>query len=49
LLRELPNPCETAGELYDRLLISTVPQADPKLRQAMLVGRGRRSNRPAPR
>jgi len=45
LLRELPDPCETCGEVLDYFVEHGVPKADPKLRQAMLAGRGRRSNR----
>jgi predicted CopG family antitoxin len=45
ILRELPDPCLTAGELLDRLESMEVPKADPKLRAAMLAGRGR-SHRP---
>lgn len=45
ILRELPEPCETAGEIEDYFRDHPVPKADPKLRQAMLRGRGRRSNR----
>ena len=45
ILREMPDPCETAGELLDRLESIEVPKADPILRAAMLAGRGRRSNR----
>ena len=46
LLRELPDPCETAGELLDHVTKEGVPPANPKLRGAMLEGRGRRSHRP---
>jgi hypothetical protein len=45
ILREMPDPCETAGELLDRLESMQVPKADPRLRVALLAGRGRRSNR----
>ncbi len=45
VLREMPDPCETAGELLDRLENMEVPKADPNLRATMLAGRGRRSNR----
>jgi predicted CopG family antitoxin len=45
LLRELPDPCETCGEVLDYFEKQGVPKADPKLRQAMLEGRGRRSKR----
>ena len=46
LLRELPDPCDTAGELLDHFTKEGVPKANPKLRDAMLKGRGRRSHRP---
>lgn len=46
ILRELPDPCETAGELLERLERESVPKANPKFEAAMLAGRGRRSNRP---
>ena len=45
ILRELPNPCFTAGELLDRLEAEGGPPADPKLRATWRAGRGRRSNR----
>jgi len=45
ILRELPNPRDTAGELLDRLEGLQLPKADPKLRAAVLAGRGRRSKR----
>lgn len=45
ILRELPNPCDTAGELLDRLEGLQLPKADPNLRAAVLAGRGRRSKR----
>jgi hypothetical protein len=45
ILRELPNPCDTAGELLGRLEKLPLPKADPKLRAAVLAGRGRRSKR----
>ena len=45
VIRELPDPCDTCGELLDRLESEGVPAADPKLRSAMLSGRGRRSSR----
>jgi len=46
LLRELPDPCETAGELLDYFTKQGESDADPKLRDAMIKGRGRRSHRP---
>ena len=45
ILRELPNPCDTAGELLDRLKGLHLRKADPKLRAAVLAGRGRKSSR----
>jgi predicted CopG family antitoxin len=45
LLRELPEPCETCGEVLDHLESHDVPKANPKLERAMLSGRGRRSPR----
>jgi predicted CopG family antitoxin len=48
LLRELPEPCETCGEVLDRLQQNPVPSASPRLRAAMLAGRGRRSFRKRP-
>jgi hypothetical protein len=37
-------PCITAGDVLDRLGRVRVPKANPKLRAAMLAGRGRRSH-----
>jgi hypothetical protein len=45
VLRELPDPCDTMGELLDRLESSPPPKLDPKRTKAMLSGGGRRSNR----
>jgi len=45
ILREVPEPLDTAGEILDYFESQPVPHADPKLRKAMLEGRGRRSNR----
>jgi predicted CopG family antitoxin len=45
LLRELPEPCETAGELLDYFEKYGVPKANPRLRRAMLDQRSRRSRR----
>ena len=45
LWRELPQPLETLGEIGRYYEEHGVPKADPKLRRAMLKGRGRRSNR----
>jgi len=44
VLREIPVPCETAGEILDYFKSHPVPKANPKLRAAMLAGRGRRAN-----
>ena len=45
LLRELPEPCETCGEVLDSLEKRGVPKANPKLERVLLTGRGRRSPR----
>ncbi len=45
ILRELPDPLETAGELLDYFETHPVPKANPKRRTTVLSGRGRRSNR----
>lgn len=45
ILRELPDPLETAGELLDYFEQHPVPKANPKLRKTMLAGRERRSHR----
>jgi len=45
VLREIPVPCETAGEILDYFESHPVPKVNPKLRAAMLSGRARRSNR----
>jgi len=45
ILRELPEPWETAGDVLDGLERMRVPKADPTLRAAVLAGRGRRSPR----
>jgi predicted CopG family antitoxin len=45
VLREIPVPCETGGEILDYFKSHPVPKANPKLRAAMLAGRGRRSHR----
>ncbi len=48
ILREVPEPpLETAGEVEDYFKTHGVPKANPKLRRAMLAGRGRRSTRKA--
>ena len=45
ILRELPEPCETAGEIENYFKEHGVPKANPMLRQALQAGRGRRSHR----
>jgi len=45
LLRELPDVCETAGEVLESLKRTPAPKANPKLRAALIDGRGRRSPR----
>ncbi len=45
ILRELPEPWETCGDVLDGLRHTHVPQPDPKLMSAVLKGRGRRSPR----
>ena len=45
IMRQLPDPCETAGEVLERLKNIRIPRANPKLRAALLAGRGRRSTR----
>ncbi len=47
VLREIPTPLATAGEILDYFEAHPVPRANLKLRAAMLSGRGRRSNRKA--
>ena len=41
ILRELPDPWETAGEVLDGLESMQVPKSDPKFREAVLAGRWR--------
>jgi len=45
LIRELPDPCDTAGTVLDHLEQHGVPKANPRLEAAMLSGRGRRARR----
>lgn len=45
ILRELPDPLETAGEILDYFEKHPVPKANPKLLKTMLSGRGRQSGR----
>jgi len=46
ILRELPEPWQTCGDVLEGLRQMPVPQPDPKLAKAVLTGRGRRSTRP---
>jgi predicted CopG family antitoxin len=43
VLRKIPVSCETAGEILDYFESHPVPKANPKMRAAMLAGRGRRA------
>ena len=45
VMRELPERCDTCGEVEDYFTKYGVPKANPKLEKRMLAGRGRRSNR----
>jgi predicted CopG family antitoxin len=45
VLRELPERCDTCGEIEEYFTKHGVPKANSKLEKAMLSGRGRRSNR----
>ena len=45
VLREVPEPLRTAGEILDYWESHPVPKANEKLRAPMLAGRGRRSRR----
>jgi hypothetical protein len=45
ILRELPEPWETCGDVLEGLRKLQVPRPDPGLMAAVLKGRGRRSNR----
>ena len=47
VLREIPAPCITAGDVLQSLRDYPAPLPDPKLTAAVLAGRGRRSNRKA--
>lgn len=46
VMRELPEKCDTLGEILDYYSKHGVPKPDPELRKRMLEGRGRRSRRP---
>lgn len=45
VIRELPDPCDTCGELLERVESSPPPKLDPEMVKAVIGGRGRRSNR----
>jgi hypothetical protein len=47
VIREIPEPCETCGEVLDSLRRDPPAPVDPKRIDALLAGRGRRSNRKA--
>jgi predicted CopG family antitoxin len=39
ILREIPNRCETCGEILDYFWGRAVPKADPEMRKVLLEGR----------
>jgi predicted CopG family antitoxin len=41
VLREIPGPCETAGEILDYFQTHPVPKANRKIRATILGQRGR--------
>ena len=45
ILREIPEPLETAGDVLDYLSAQPPPRLDRKALAALRKGRGRRSNR----
>ena len=45
ILREIPEPWETCGDVLEGLRMMQVPKPDPKLMAAVLKGRGRHSPR----
>ena len=45
VLREIPEPCETAGDVLESLQRNPPSRVDPKRIDAFLAARGRRSNR----
>ena len=47
ILREVSELSQAAGEKLDRIARSGVPKANPKVRKALLEGRGRRAPRPS--
>jgi hypothetical protein len=46
ILREVSELARAPGEKLDRIARSGVPKANPKVRKALLEGRGRRAPRP---
>ncbi len=45
ILRELPEPWKTCGDVLDGLRKMSIPKPDPELMAAVLSGRRRRSPR----
>jgi predicted CopG family antitoxin len=45
ILRELPEPWETCGDVLEGIRKMQIPKPDRKLMEAVLKGRGRRSQR----
>ena len=45
VLREIPEPCETAAEVLESLRRNPPPRVDAKRIDAFLAARGRRSHR----
>lgn len=45
ILRELPPLARTCGEVLDSFATHPLPKPNPKLIEAVMAGRGRRSNR----
>ena len=45
ILREIPEPLETAGDVLDFLKAEPAPSLDRKALELLRKGRGRRSNR----
>ena len=47
ILRNVHQPCETAGELLDAIWPLKLPPMNPRRLALLRSGRGRRSNRPS--
>ncbi len=45
VMRQLPEPWDTCGEVLEGIKRGPAIKADPSLKKAMLAGRGRRSPR----